>query len=461
MPQSRQLRLAIASNSTNTIALRGQVRKARAHYPAGMMIRSLPITPRAALRRPIAAAAALATAILLLCIPAARAQPPGVTTVPGDVSTTPVPASRLARLAKGVNLSHWYWLPKDATLETRQKFITDADLAALKAAGITHVRLPVEPDALWKTPGSHFDMEVLEPLLADIKRINAAGIAVVFDPHTSKQGPWLAIDPRDARIDLLLMFWSEFAPIIAETDPEMVFIELLNEPHNIKDATLWWQAQDRLIKTIRHRVPDHTIIATGDEWGGPEGLKRLFPHEDKNVVYSFHFYEPHIFTHQGANWGWAGWKHITGLEYPSSEANAEAVAAAVLKGRENDEDAKNGAWSVRDFAKKPWNKDRIAGEISLVQTWATTHQVPIWCGEFGVYIDHSPRASRLAWTRDLREALEGAGIGWCMWDYAGGFALTTGSPGARALDTELAAALGLNPPASDKKSEESTPEQKK
>jgi endoglucanase len=402
-----------------------------------------------------------AAALALFAASDTLAQPPGITPVPGDVSQTPVPASRLARLAKGVNLSHWYWLPKDSSPETRKAFITDADLAALKAAGITHVRLPVEPDALWKTPGSHFDMEVLEPLLADIKRINAAGIAVIFDPHTSKQGPWLEIDPRDGRIDLLLMFWSEFAPVIVETDPEMVFIELLNEPHNIKDPSLWWRAQDRLIKTIRHRVPNHTIIATGDEWGGPAGLKRLFPHEDKNVVYSFHFYEPHIFSHQGASWGWAGWKHVAGLEYPSSEANAEAVAAAMLKGRENDEDAKSGAWAVRDYAKKPWNKDQILREIGLLQAWASTHNVPIWCGEFGVYKEHSPRASRLTWTRDLREALEGAGIGWCMWDYAGGFALTTGEPGSRAIDTEMATALGLNLPAAEKTKEEKKEAEKK
>jgi len=46
----------------------------------------------------------------------------------------------------------------------------------------------------------------------------------------------------------------------------------------------------------------------------------------------------------------------------------------------------------------------------------------------------------------VRTALEKRGIGWCMWDYAGGFAVATGEPGKRVADPETVKALGLAPP---------------
>ena len=55
----------------------------------------------------------------------------------------------------------------------------------------------------------------------------------------------------------------------------------------------------------------------------------LEPLPDTNVIYVFHFYEPHIFTHQGATWGAYYWRWVKGLHYPSSPENAAQVAAAV------------------------------------------------------------------------------------------------------------------------------------
>ena len=43
----------------------------------------------------------------------------------------------------------------------------------------------------------------------------------------------------------------------------------------------------------------------------------LEPLPDPNVIYVFHFYEPHIFTHQGATWGAYYWHWLKGLHYPS------------------------------------------------------------------------------------------------------------------------------------------------
>ena len=65
-----------------------------------------------------------------------------------------VAASRLARLAKGVNLPHWYWLPEGGSANFADpKYFTKDDAAMLRKAGITHVRLPIDPSRLFTEAG--------------------------------------------------------------------------------------------------------------------------------------------------------------------------------------------------------------------------------------------------------------------------------------------------------------------
>jgi hypothetical protein len=65
----------------------------------------------------------------------------------------------------------------------------------------------------------------------------------------------------------------------------------------------------------------------------------------------------------------------------------------------------------------------------------------LYCGEFGVYRAFAPAPSRANWIRDVRLVLEERGIGWAMWDYLGGFALT--KEGTRETDPAIAQALGM------------------
>jgi endoglucanase len=53
---------------------------------------------------------------------------------------------------------------------------------------------------------------------------------------------------------------------------------------------------------IREGAPQHTIIVESARWADDDDLLFLEPLRDGNVIYNFHFYEPHLFTHQGATW---------------------------------------------------------------------------------------------------------------------------------------------------------------
>ena len=54
--------------------------------------------------------------------------------------------------------------------------------------------------------------------------------------------------------------------------------------------------------TARGAAPGVTLILSGACGSMIAGLEALDPIQDANVVYTFHFYEPYVFSHQGAPW---------------------------------------------------------------------------------------------------------------------------------------------------------------
>src|SRR5690242_16806339 len=56
-----------------------------------------------------------------------------------------VSASHVARLAKGVNVTRWFWLNEDTSDQHYDTYISEEQAQAIRDAGFTHVRLPIEP----------------------------------------------------------------------------------------------------------------------------------------------------------------------------------------------------------------------------------------------------------------------------------------------------------------------------
>jgi len=67
--------------------------------------------------------------------------------------------------------------------------------------------------------------------------------------------------PKQVFRPLASPLWREIAERYKNTNPERVFFELRNEPHDIK-AEEWRAQAEELIKTIRQIAPDHTLIVT-------------------------------------------------------------------------------------------------------------------------------------------------------------------------------------------------------
>ena len=104
-----------------------------------------------------------------------------------NAPTSTVPASRLAHIRHGINLSEWFaqvYDPKGYTKEHFQSWNTAADIALIKSAGFDHVRLSVNPQPMMDA-AQHRDggAEYFRYLDAAVKMILDAGLAVEIDMH--------------------------------------------------------------------------------------------------------------------------------------------------------------------------------------------------------------------------------------------------------------------------------------
>lgn len=348
-----------------------------------------------------------------------------------------VPASRLAHLRRGINLSEWFaqvYDPNGYTKEHFQGWTTSSDISLIKSAGFDHVRLSVNPqpmmDAARRQNGT---AEYFGYLDAAIKMILDAGLAVEIDMHPESDFK-ARLANEDEFVERFADFWSMVARHYASWDADRVFFEVLNEPE-MRDAYRWYGVETKLAAAIRRAAPTHTILAAGARWDDDDDLVFLEPLPDPNVVYVFHFYEPHLFTHQGARWSVYYWHWLKDLRYPSSPENAAQVAALVPEARDR--------LQVVRYGQDHWDAARIEAEINQVADWAKQRNAPLTCDEFGVYREFADPLDRAAWIKDVRTTLERHGIGWAMWDYSGSFGLVTKRDGKATMDEKIVKALGL------------------
>jgi endoglucanase len=346
-----------------------------------------------------------------------------------------VPASRLARLHHGINLSHWFAQSADYSKAHLESHTTAEDIALIRKLGFDHVRLTLEPAPLFngEDPGK-LKVEYLKYLDNALDVILAQGLALIVDIHPSDEFK-SRLNSNDRQIEAFGKFWRALAQHLSTRDPERVFLEVINEPM-VEDGYRWSGMQGKLIAAVRSGAPQHTIIASGHRWSGLAELLFMQPYADRNIVYNFHFYEPFAFTHQGATWAGPNPPFYKNIPYPSNPENVSKILDTIQNQPAHD--------NLVRYGEERWNAARIDREIALAAAWAAKYQVPLTCNEFGTYRNFAPPADRAHWIRDMRTALEKYGIGWTMWDYAGGFGVVNKQNGHATPDVEIVKALGLS-----------------
>ena len=341
------------------------------------------------------------------------------------VNDAPAPGSRDAALSRGVNLTTLFD-PAPAGQDA-------ADIQNLKAIGIRHVRIPIDPVWVLSWPANGDTDDNLRRLDAVVCTALRSGIAVILDNHGG------ALHPTDASPETALprlgAAWDRLAARYAIFTPNLMFFEALNEPA-FTDSKRWEPWQRDILAHIRAAAPNHTVLLTASPDSTPWGLSALTPLPDNNVVYAFHFYSPGLFTVQGANWVNPSLETVRGLKYPAEPGNVKLVQAGAAALHRKD---------LANFGKGYADTRSLHAEIDVAAKWAQDNHVRLIVTEFGVFNGAVPPGSRAAWLRDVRQALEQRSIGWTVWEYRGGFGVVSDLEHPCGSRASAKAALGLCP----------------
>ena len=345
--------------------------------------------------------------------------------------------NRAQHLKHGINASGWFGGTGDTSAEHIASFTDDADIALIAKMGFDHVRVSIDPMPLVGAMvgfRGNSNPQFVKQLDHAVDTMLADGLAVIIDVHPSDDYKQ-KMRTDDQAVERFTSTWRRLAAHYADRDPNMVFFEILNEPE-INDAYRWAGIQARVAAAIREQAPHHTIIAAGAVWSDIWDLVAIEPLADGNVIYNFHFYEPHEFTHQGATWSTPWYSYEHGIPYPPTESSMPELLKQAP-------DAPT-RYYMEKYWLDGWNAHRIQMMIDNAAAWAHDNHVPLICNEFGTIRDFPDPVSRANWLHDVRTALETDGIGWAMWDYRGNFGVVTKENGQPAqVDDSVVKALGL------------------
>lgn len=341
--------------------------------------------------------------------------------------------TRAQHLRDGINASEWFAQTGNYSAARTNSITDDADIALMAQIGFDNVRLSIDAAPLTKGLFGT-DTDFMGRLDHAVDQMVAKGMAVQIDIHPESDYK-KRVSTTGEGVDRFVMLWRKLAAHYADRNPDLIFYEIMNEPEE-HDPYRWAGVQARAAEAIREAAPKNTIIATGANWSGIGDLLMQEPLRDGNVIYTFHFYEPMQFTHQGASWT-GTWPALTrDIPYPPTDESLQSSLAVVP-------DA-HSKYELEQYWLDHWDARRIRMEIDAAAGWGKQHNVPLICNEFGVHRPVAPADSRMRWIRDVRTALEADGIGWTMWDYRGGFGVVWKEDGQPAkVDPAVVEALGL------------------
>ena len=345
--------------------------------------------------------------------------------------------ARAQHLRHGINASEWFAQHAyDYSAAFTNRYTDDGDIALMAKLGFDSVRLSIDPVPLEREPHNHdgLNADFTARLDHAVDTMLASKLAVQIDIHPESDYKKKVVD-NAADVERFTMLWRKLAAHYANRDPNLVFFEVMNEPEQ-RDPYRWAGIQARAAEAIREVAPQNTIIVAGPNYSGIADLLTMHPLPDGNVIYNFHFYEPHEFTHQGAGWGAPYWRYTHNVPYPATESSMAITIKQVPDPRDR--------YDFEHYWLDHWDAHRIRLQMDAAAAWGKEHGVPMLCNEFGVYREHSDPESRMNWIHDVRTALEADGIGWTMWDYRGGFGVVYKQDGQPAkVDPKVVEALGL------------------
>ncbi|MBN2176529.1 MAG: cellulase family glycosylhydrolase [Demequinaceae bacterium] len=316
----------------------------------------------------------------------------------------------------GVNLGGWLSQYREFDHEHFRTFITRPDIDRIASWGMDHVRLPVDYPVLESDDAIGVPVERGYSYIDDcLQWCEAADLAMILDIHHAPgftftneleeetRGVNSLFDDESLQ-QRFIGLWEQIVRRYRDSRVPIIF-ELLNEVV-IPDVEPWNVLIRRTIPAIRAIAPDSTIMIGGNFNNGVPGLKDLVVFDDPKVVYTFHFYDPLLFTHQKAYWnpGLREWGET--VSYPG-----EFPGLAEFLERNPQHRADFGP-----FVGRRADRELVAEILQPALDFAERTGRELYCGEFGVG-DWIEPENRRRWLADFMGMLREAGIGRAVWNY--------------------------------------------
>jgi endoglucanase len=259
----------------------------------------------------------------------------------------------------------------------------EGDFAIMAAAGLKGVRIPVRWSAkAGLTPPYAIDPAFFHRVDSMVNAALRSGLYAVVNIHHYDE---LFAAP-DANQERFLALWKQIAWHYSRYPRKLVF-EILNEPHDALSPELWNILLMRALAEIRKTNPDRVVMIGAADYNGVGSLPKLsLPIRDKNLILTFHDYDPMWFTHQGADWIGEKAKAWLGTRWSNAPNEVRDMSEAFKK--------------VRDYNRR--------------------YDLPVNLGEYGAY-SKADMDSRVKWTRAMGEQCKKYGFSRFYWEFKSGF----------------------------------------
>ncbi len=323
-------------------------------------------------------------------------------------------------LQKGMGIGGWLTnykrfnvLPKEQRLkitigdmEHFESYITERDIAYIASLGMDHIRLGFDQIVLEETPYRYREkiLDILSEFTLWCKKYN---LRPILNMHKAvgnycdileEKGLMQDEELQNRFVSLWLKLEERFS------NDNTVAFELLNEVVNATGAE-WNCLAERTINAIRKINKERLLIVGGTQWNNPPALDELKVYDDENIIYTFHCYAPHEFTHQQGVLQAGPLYYNRKMPYPTDDIE-----------RYRDYHRLHGVGNAYNDIER-MDIEFLRRYMEPAKRFIQNNpNKALWCGEFGT-IRHCNIKYRENWMRDVITILKEWSIPYCVWNY--------------------------------------------
>lgn len=313
---------------------------------------------------------------------------------------------------KGVNIGCWL---SQGSLNNpyRDRIFTEEDIKLLKENGFDHLRFPVDEMQLFNE-----DMTLNESTVHLIHRTIRCcienGIKVIFDLHVIRSHHFLAEDSplfsSEKEQTKLVDMWRVIQSELRQYPVTDVAYEILNEAMAREDGQ-WSDLLLKVLSMIRETEKDRIVVFGANRQNNVAHVKNIkLPEGDRNIMLSFHFYEPLLITHYQAVWTVLKDLKFNGdMQYPG-----QLIPDSVYEQLTDEE--KEIVAPYNHYYDRQWIQDTWQEAIDF----AKEKGLKLYLGEFGCMVNCGEPV-RLAWLKDVVAVARENDIPYSMWEYSAQF----------------------------------------